>query len=145
MALACDFRIASDRARFADTHSRVGVVPGWGLTARLPQAVGQSWARQMSFTGDYVDAQTALRFGLVNQVVAHDQLLATAVGLAASIASTNEQTQQKVRGIYDLVRDGTGGAGLAAELEAGEELRLAAPEDFAARKEALFERSRNQG
>ena len=51
----------------------------------------------------------------------------------------------KVREIYDLVRDGTGGVGLAAEREAGEELRLAAPEDFADRKKALFERSRSQG
>ena len=78
IALACDFRIASDRARFADTHARVGVFPGWGLTARLPQAVGQSWARQMSFTGDYVDAPLALRIGLVNEVVPHGELLRAA-------------------------------------------------------------------
>src|SRR4029453_5828611 len=90
LALACDFRIASETARFADTHSRVGVVPAWGLTARLPQAVGQAWARQMSFTGDFVDAATALRIGLVNQVVPAADLLDTAVGLAARIPATDE-------------------------------------------------------
>ena len=68
VALNCDFRIASTNARFADTHSRVGVTPAWGLTARLPGAVGDQWARQMSFTGDFVDAETALRIGLVNEV-----------------------------------------------------------------------------
>ncbi|MEO1063299.1 MAG: enoyl-CoA hydratase-related protein, partial [Actinomycetota bacterium] len=57
-ALACDFLIASDRARFADTHARVGVMPGWGLTVLLPQAVGVRRARQMSVTGNYVDAET---------------------------------------------------------------------------------------
>jgi enoyl-CoA hydratase len=57
----CDFRIASTNARFADTHSRIGPVPGWGLSARLPQVVAQAWARQMIFTGDFIDADTALR------------------------------------------------------------------------------------
>lgn len=60
LALACDFLIASDRARFADTHSRVGVMPGWGLTVLLPQAIGVRRAREMSATGNYVDAEQAL-------------------------------------------------------------------------------------
>ena len=59
LALACDFLIASDRARFADTHARVGVMPGWGLTVELPRAVGLRRARQMSLTGNYLDAPTA--------------------------------------------------------------------------------------
>ena len=87
LALACDFRIASERATFADTHARVGIVPGWGLTVRLPKAVGAAFAREMSFTGNYVDAATALRVGLVNHVVAHDDLLPTARALAADVAS----------------------------------------------------------
>ena len=69
LALACDFMIASERARFADTHLRVGVYPG-PVLVDLPRRVGPAWARQMSLTSDFVDAETALRIGLVNQVVA---------------------------------------------------------------------------
>ena len=57
VALNCDFLVASERARFADTHSRVGVMPGWGLTVLLPQRVGVARAREMSLTGNYVDAR----------------------------------------------------------------------------------------
>jgi len=144
LALACDFRIASETARFADTHSRVGVVPAWGLTARLPQAVGQSWARQVSFTGDFVDAATALRIGLVNQVMPAADLLGTAVGLAASIASTHEPTLRRVREIYDLVRDGAGAEALAAERETATGGRVAIADGLADRREAVFERGRAQ-
>jgi len=69
LALACDFLIASELARFADTHARVGIQPGWGLTVELPEAVGLRRARQMSATGNFVDARTALAWGLVNHVV----------------------------------------------------------------------------
>jgi enoyl-CoA hydratase len=89
LALACDFIVASERARFADTHARVGVQPGWGLTVRLPQAVGQRRAREMSLTGNFVDAPTALAWGLVNHVVAHDELLPFTWALAADIASSD--------------------------------------------------------
>src|SRR3974390_2669492 len=75
VALNCDFLIASDRARFADTHARVGVMPGWGLTVLLAQRIGIGRAKEMSITGNYVDAQTALAWGLVNHVVPHEELL----------------------------------------------------------------------
>src|SRR5436190_9700632 len=74
VALLCDFMIASERAVFADTHLRVGVYPG-PVVVDLPRRVGGAWARQISLSGDFVDAATALRIGLVNQVVAHDELL----------------------------------------------------------------------
>ncbi|HEY4375916.1 MAG TPA: enoyl-CoA hydratase, partial [Acidimicrobiales bacterium] len=60
LALACDFLVASEHARFADTHARVGIQPGWGLTVLLPQAIGLRRAREMSATGNFVDASTAL-------------------------------------------------------------------------------------
>jgi enoyl-CoA hydratase len=145
LALACDFRIASDSARFADTHSRVGVVPAWGLTARLPQAVGQGWARQMSFTGDFVDAATALRIGLVNRVVPAADLVATAIALATSIASTHEPTLRRGREIYDLTRDGAGAEALAAEREtAAGGVSFGDPDDLAARRREVFARGRDQ-
>ena len=75
LALYCDVLIASEQARFADTHARVGLLPTWGLSVRLPQKVGVGVARRMSLTGDYLSAADALRAGLVTEVVPHDQLL----------------------------------------------------------------------
>ncbi|HEY9313845.1 enoyl-CoA hydratase [Williamsia sp.] len=89
LALACDFLVASERARFADTHARVGMVPAWGLTGRLPAAVGWAFARRISLSGNFVDAQTALRVGLVTEVVAHEELLPAALALAADIGGNN--------------------------------------------------------
>ena len=83
LALGCDFLIASERARFADTHARVGVMPGGGLTVRLPRLIGIDRARRMSFTGDYIDAATALLWGLVVEVVPHEALLPRAREIAA--------------------------------------------------------------
>ncbi len=85
IALACDFIVASDHARFADTHLRVGVYPG-PVLIDLPRRVGMAKAREMSMTGNFVDAETALRIGLANHVVAHDDLLPVALKLAADIA-----------------------------------------------------------
>ncbi|MET0458686.1 MAG: enoyl-CoA hydratase-related protein, partial [Ilumatobacteraceae bacterium] len=92
LALACDVMVASDKARFADTHLRVGVYPG-PVLVDLPRRVGPAWAREMSLTGNFVDAETALRIGLVNHVVAHADLVPFTLALAASIA---EQPRQMV-------------------------------------------------
>jgi enoyl-CoA hydratase len=86
MALSCSFIIASREARFADTHSRVGLVPRWGQTALLPNAIGFRRARQMMLTGDFIDADTALTWGLVNEVVGHDQLIDRCLALGEQIA-----------------------------------------------------------
>ena len=75
VALTCDFLVASERARFADTHARVGIMPGWGLTVLLAEAIGHRRAREMSVTGNFLDAPTALAWGLVNHVVPHEELL----------------------------------------------------------------------
>jgi enoyl-CoA hydratase len=88
IALSASFVVASDRARFADTHAALGVVPTWGLTALLPRAVGVRKAREMSATAAFVPADEALRLGLVNHVVAHDDLLPFTLGLAARVPAT---------------------------------------------------------
>ncbi len=74
LALYCDVLIASEQARFADTHARVGLLPTWGLSVRLPQKVGVGMARRMSLTGDYLSAADALRAGLVTEVVPHERV-----------------------------------------------------------------------
>jgi enoyl-CoA hydratase len=85
IALNCDFLIASENAMFADTHGRVGIHPGWGMTHLLQQAVGRKMAMQMSMTCQFVDAQTALRIGLVNEVVPHDELMPRVLQIAGFI------------------------------------------------------------
>jgi enoyl-CoA hydratase len=85
VALSSSFIVASERARFADTHARLGVIATWGLTALLPRAVGIRKAREMSITGNFVSADEALQIGLVNHVVAHDELGPFARKLATDI------------------------------------------------------------
>lgn len=100
IALACDFIVASERARFADTHVRVGVYPG-PVLVDLPRRVGMAKAREMSMTGNFVDADTALRTGLANHVVAHDELLPFACALAAAIAEQDPAMIAAMRHDWD--------------------------------------------
>ena len=100
LALNCDFLIASEHARFADTHARVGVMPGWGLTALLSDAVGRSRARQISLTGDFVTADQALAWGLVNEVVPHRALMDRTYGLAASIVDNDQLGVRQMLATY---------------------------------------------
>ena len=89
VALACDVLIASTNARFADTHARVGILPGWGLSQKLSRTIGIYRAKQLSLTGNFLDAQTAERWGLVNFVVEPEELLPRAVALAQDMASVD--------------------------------------------------------
>jgi len=100
VALACDFIVASERARFADTHVRVGVYPG-PVLVDLPRRIGMAKAREMSMTGNFVDADTALRIGLANQVVAHADLLPVALDLAAAIAEQDPAMIATMRRDWD--------------------------------------------
>jgi enoyl-CoA hydratase len=100
LALACDFIVASERAKFADTHVRVGVYPG-PVLVDLPRRVGMAKAREMSMTGNFVDADTALRVGLANHVLPHDELLPVAIGLAAAIAEQNPTMIATMRRDWD--------------------------------------------
>ncbi len=103
LALGCDFLIASDRATFADTHARVGVMPAGGLTIRLPQLVGINRARQMSLTGNFVDAERALTWGLVNEVVPHGSLLERSTELARAVAEVDPAAVAEFRAMYDAL------------------------------------------
>jgi enoyl-CoA hydratase len=103
LALNCDFLIAGERAKFGDTHTRVGVMPGWGLTVLLPQAIGVRRAREMSFTGNFMDAEEALRFGLVNRVVPHDSLIEVTRGIAHDIIGNDQAGVRQIRSTYDQV------------------------------------------
>jgi enoyl-CoA hydratase len=101
LALNCDFIVASDRARFADSHAKVGAIPGGGTTGLLPQAVGLRWAKEMSFSGRVVDAAEALRIGLVNHVVPHDELGEFTAALSQAIAGGDQRAIRQLRRLYD--------------------------------------------
>ena len=121
LALSCSFIVASERATFADTHAAVGLLPGWGQTALLPRAVGVRMARQMMLTAEPVDAATALRAGLVNEVVPHDRLLGRAREIAAAVADAHPGALEATLG---LLAEGEGlGLAHALGLEAQAGLR----------------------
>jgi enoyl-CoA hydratase len=105
LALGCDFLIASTRASFADTHGRVGVMPGGGMTIRLPALVGVDRARRMSLTGDFIDAETALAWGLVTEMTVHEDLLPRAIEVAGTIASLDPTAVAELRKMYDQIGD----------------------------------------
>jgi enoyl-CoA hydratase len=146
IALACDLLVASDRARFADTHARVGVMPGWGLTVLLPQAVGIRRAREMSITGNFVDAPTALTWGLVNHVVPHDDLLGFARQLATDVVGVPRDGVRRMLETYRETADVTLAEGWQIEGRVSREW-LAGGLDSAeveARRQAIVDRGRTQ-
>jgi enoyl-CoA hydratase/carnithine racemase len=141
LALGCDFLLASERAVFADTHVRVGVLPGGGLTARLPMLVGQGWARRMSMTGDPVPAALAERIGLVTEVVPHAELRERAIALAAAAAEVPATDMASLKRMY------VEGSGVAAALEIEHGIATAHTTDLAAleaRRQAVQERNRRR-
>jgi enoyl-CoA hydratase len=101
LALACDLMIASTNARFADTHARVGLMPGWGLSQKLSRLIGIVRAKEMSFTGNFIDAQTANAWGLVNRVVAPEELLPVCRQLAADMTTTLPHMLPSMKAVID--------------------------------------------
>mgnify|MGYP000160953234 CR=1 FL=1 len=114
LALNCDFLVASEHAKFGDTHTRVGVMPGWGLTVLLPQAIGVRRAREMSFTGNFMLADEALAFGLVNHVVPHDDLMPVTRAIAADIIGNEQDGVRQIRATYAAIATDDGDRILAA-------------------------------
>lgn len=113
LALAADLRIAAETARFALPEVKIATVPGWGGTQRLPQVIGVARAKQMIFTGAQIDAATAERWGLVNEVCAVDELLPRATELAREIAENAPISVQMAKQLIG------GEPGLALEAVAG--------------------------
>ena len=101
VALFCDFLCAAESAKFADTHARVGLLPGWGLSQKLPRLVGINRARELSFTGNYFSAEQACEWGLVNKVLPDDQLLEAAIETARQIASTVPEALVRIRAMMN--------------------------------------------
>jgi enoyl-CoA hydratase/carnithine racemase len=103
LALMCDMRVASTAAKFAESFVKLGIIPGDGGAWLLPRAVGLARAAEMAFTGDAIDAETALEWGLVSRVVEPDELLPTAHALAARVAANPPQALRMTK---KLLREG---------------------------------------
>ncbi len=145
LALHCDVLLASDRALFADTHGRVGQFPGAGLTVRLVEAVGLQRARMLCLTGNFIDAATAARWGLVVDVFSHEELLERATGIAADIADNDRRFARRMLAHFEQLARLDRAAGM--ELVA-EEMRTwnddFTPDDVERRRQAVLARSLEQ-
>src|ERR1700675_2747016 len=132
-ALYCVILIVSEQARFADTHARVGLLPTWGLSVRLPQKVGAGLARRMSLTGDYLSAADALRAGVVTEVVPHDQLLTSAHQVAMTIVGNNQSAVRALLASYHRIDESQTSEGLWLEAMAARQFRTSG-DDIAANR-----------
>ena len=144
LALNCDFLVASEHAKFGDTHSRVGVMPGWGLTVLLPQAIGVRRAREMSLTGNFMGADEALQFGLVNHVVPHDELLPFTRSLARDIIGNDQPGVRQMKATYAEITAETEGWAIEGRNAARWQREQFSPEKVAARRAAIQARGRQQ-
>ena len=144
LALNCDFLVASENAKFGDTHSRVGLMPGWGLTVLLPQAIGVRRAREMSFTGNFMGADEALQFGLVNHVVPHAELMPVTRRIALDIIGNDQPGVRQMRETYAQHAAETDK--WIKESEVGREWRRTqfSSEKVAERRAQIMERGRTQ-
>ncbi len=146
VALNCDFIVASDRARFADTHARVGVMPGWGLTVLLAEAVGVRRARELSYSGNFLAAHEALAWGLVNHVVDHDELLPFCLRLAQDITGNDPSGVRRMKVTYDAVTAVAPGEGWQVEARMGREWAAQRMDlsQLEQRRQAIVDRGRSQ-
>jgi len=144
LALACDVLLASPQARFADTHARVGIAPGWGLSQRLSRAIGIYRAREVSLTGNWVSAEQAAAWGFVNRVVPVEQLLDAARALAGDMLSCVPEMLLRYKAV---INDGFAlpfGEGMKLEKQRSREYNAAVgAAAIEARREGV--RARNRG
>lgn len=147
LALHCDFLVASERAKFGDTHARVGIMPGWGMSVLLPQRIGLPRAIEMSMTGNFMGAAEALAVGLVNHVVPHEELMAVTGQLARDVVSADPAAVASLLGSYRRIAEvGATASGLRLEAETAWQWRHRSfdPAEVDRRRQAIVERGRRQ-
>lgn len=101
VALACDVLVASETARFADSHALVGFLPDWGLSQKLTRIIGPYRAKAISLTGRFVSAQEAYRLGLVSEVVPAEQLMESVIEMAKSMLATQPGMLEVLKSLMD--------------------------------------------
>jgi enoyl-CoA hydratase len=145
IALACDVLVCSDQARFADTHARVGIMPGWGLSQKLSRTIGIYRAKELSLTGNYLTAEQALAWGLVNRVVSPAELLPTCRALARDMLSCDPTVMRAYKRVIDDGYARSFGEGLTLESEASRaHARTLSADAIATRRAGVQARGREQ-
>jgi enoyl-CoA hydratase len=117
LAMACDIRIASEKAKFGQPEVSLGIPPGFGGTQRLPRLIGKGRAKELLFTGEMIDAQEAYRIGLVNRVVKPEELITTARDIARKIMQRGEIAVKMCKAAVNEGLDMDLDSGLAYEAE----------------------------
>lgn len=145
LALACDVLIAAPTAQFADTHARVGILPGWGLSQILPRVIGIFRAKEVSLTGNFISAEKAEAWGLVNRVVPQSELLSTCRALAQDMLSCDRETVAGYKRLIDVGYGTTLTEALDMERRASaEHAKRVTAETIANRRDQVRDRGRAQ-
>ena len=145
LALACDLILAAPEAVFLDTHARVGILPGWGLSVRLPQRIGIGRAKEVSLSGNALDAARACEWGLVNRVVPAERLLEECRARAHDMASCVPEVQRAYKRLIDAGAGLPLAEALRREREAANaSARAVSSDELAARRDGVMRRGREQ-
>lgn len=143
LALLGDIVLASDQAQFADTHARVGITPAWGLTQVLPRLIGVNRAKQMSLTGEYVRADKAAAWGLVNETTPAGHLMTRALELAKDASDVDPVAAARIKGLIEESAEMTYSEGLAREIEVFDDhMPAVRQDDIGANRERVQARAR---
>jgi enoyl-CoA hydratase len=121
IAMACDILLASTEAQFVDTHAKVGLLPGWGLSVRLPRRIGLHRAKELAFTARFVSAAEAAEWGLVNRVVPPEELLSQARAMAEQMLAVVPEILVKYKKLLDSGFGKPAGEALVSERAAATE------------------------
>lgn len=144
ISVSCDILIATPEARFADTHVRLGIIAGWGLSQRLSRVIGLNRAKELSLTGNYLTAERAYEWGLVNRIVSREELLPTCEALARDMLSCIPESMREYKRLMDRGFDLALGDAMTYEVEINRLYKGPRPEDIAARLAGVQARGRDQ-
>ncbi len=144
ISLSCDLLIVTPETQFADTHARVGLLAGWGLSQRLSRAVGLNRAKELSLTGNYLTAERAYEWGLVNRIVQREQLLPTCLELANDMLSCVPDVMLSYKRMIDKGFDLALGDSMQYETDINRMFRGPSAETVAERRAFVQTRGRSQ-
>ena len=145
IALACDVLICSSEARFADTHGRVGILPGWGLSQKLSRTIGIYRAKELSLTGNFLSAQQAADWGLANRVVAPAELIPACLKLAGDMLTLVPECLSGYKRLIDEGYAESFGEALKTELKISGAANKSVPSAaIESRREAIRQRGQTQ-
>ena len=144
LALGCDVLVGCENTRFADTHARVGIMPGWGLSQKLSRLIGISRAKELSFTGNFIGAEQAERWGLINSVVPKDELVSVCEKLARDMLSVDADMLPVYKKLIDDGFAQSFDEGLKLETELAKKNASVSAEEVEARRKAVQERGKSQ-